>query len=132
MELKIFQTLWGHQGSLDDAIADCRERGFDGIEGQVVSGMQCEFKDKLSGSNLNLIAEICTAGSYVPDRLAAPQVHLESLRRQVEPALESDPLFFTVIAGCDAWPVTESVDFFGKAMDMANELGVIMSFETHR
>jgi len=132
MELKIFKTLWGHQGSLDDAIADCLEHGFNGIEGQVASGTQCEFKDKLSGSNLNLIAEICTAGSYVPDRLAAPQVHLESLRRQVEPALESDPLFFTVIAGCDAWPVTKSVDFFGKAMDMANELGVIMSFETHR
>ena len=36
MELKIFKTLWGHQGSLDDAIADCREHGFDGIEGQVL------------------------------------------------------------------------------------------------
>jgi hypothetical protein len=132
MELKLYKTLWGHRRSLDDAIADCREHGFDGIEGQVTPERQSELKHKLPDSGLEFIAEICTAGSYVPDRKATLESHLESLRTQVEASLECDPLFFTIIGGCDAWPVSKSVDFFGNAMNLANQLDVIMSFETHR
>jgi sugar phosphate isomerase/epimerase len=132
MELKIFKTLWGHPGSLDDAIADCRANGFDGIEGQAPPEARQEFRDKLPGSGLEFIAEICTGGSYVPNRKVTVDAHLESLRRQTEFALECDPLFLTVIGGCDAWPMSMSVLFFEKAVELANELGVTMSFETHR
>jgi sugar phosphate isomerase/epimerase len=134
MELKIFKTLWGHHRSLDDAIADCREHDFDGIEGQVSSHAKARraLKNKLSDSGLELIAEICTAGGYVPNRQATPRAHLESLRVQAESALECNPLFLTVIAGCDAWPIGESIAFFAEATDLADELGVTMSFETHR
>lgn len=134
MELKIFKTLWGHPGNLNDAIVDCRENGFDGIEGQVPRRPEerREFQNRISDAGLDYIAEICTAGSYVPERQATPRAHLESLRQQAELALECDPLFLTVIAGCDAWPVGASVEFFGKAMNLADELGVTTSFETHR
>ena len=132
MELKIFKTLWGHPGSLDDAIADCRKHGFDGIEGQILPEARRKFRDRLLDSGLEFIAEICTAGSYVPNRQATVDAHLESLRRQAEFALECDPLFLTVIGGCDAWPMSMSVLFFEKAMELAAELGVTMSFETHR
>lgn len=134
MELKIFKTLWGHQGSLDDAFADCRETGFDGIEGPAPSHPRDsrEFRERLTDAGLEFIAEICTAGSYVPDRRATPEAHLESLRRQAESALECHPRFLTVIAGCDAWPTAMSVEVFGKAMDLADELDATMSFETHR
>src|ERR1700691_2219535 len=115
MELKMSKTLWGHRGTLNDAIADCREHGFDGIEGQIPLKMQREFKNKLSDSGLELITEICTAGGYVPNRQATPQAHLESLCVQAEFALECNPLFLTVIAGCDAWPIRESIAFFKKA-----------------
>lgn len=134
MELKIFKTLWGHQGNLDDAIADCHEHDFDGIEGPAPSdpGERREFQNRLSDAGLEFIVEICTAGSYVPERQATLEAHLKSLHRQAESALECHPLFLTVIAGCDAWPTAMSIDFFGKAMDLANELGTTMSFETHR
>lgn len=132
MELKIFKTLWGHSGSLDDAIADCRENGFDGIEGQVPPETRQEFQSKRSDSGLEFIAEICTAGSYVPNRKATVGAHLESLHRQAEFALECHALFLTVIGGCDAWPMSMSVLFFEKAMELADQLGVTMSFETHR
>lgn len=134
MELNIFKTLWGHSGSVAEAITDCREHGFDGIEGQVPSSPEAarRFKNELAGSGLEFIAEICTAGSYVPERQATCEAHLESLRRHAEISLDCRPFFLTVIAGCDAWPVAESVDFFGSAMDVANELGTTMSFETHR
>jgi hypothetical protein len=134
MELRVFKTLWGHQGILDDAIADGEKHGFQGIEGQppAVPTDQREFRTKLSEQGLDYIAEICTAGSYVPDRQASPAQHLESLRRQAGEAMACDPLFLTVIAGCDAWAVQASVDFFGQAMSLGKNLGVTMSFETHR
>ena len=134
MKLKIFKTLWGHTGSLDDAIAACHKNGFNGIEGQPPASTRkrVEFQKKLAASGLDYIAEICTAGSYVPERQATPAEHLSSLRRQAEAAVTCRPLFLTIIAGCDAWNVAQSVDFFGKAMLIADELGVTASFETHR
>jgi len=134
MKLYLFKTLWGHRGTFDDAIATCRPSGFNGIEGPVPSGKseRTVFRKKLAASGLEFIAEICTAGSYVPVRHATPSQHLRSLHRQMDAALGCHPLFFTVIAGCDAWGVAQSVDFFGQAMEVARHLGVAASFETHR
>ena len=42
------------------------------------------------------------------------------------------PRFFTILAGCDAWPRDVQIDFFRRAVDLVAELGVICSFETHR
>ncbi|MEY2465707.1 MAG: hypothetical protein QOD03_228 [Verrucomicrobiota bacterium] len=134
MELRLFKTLWGHQGSLDDAVAACQRNGFDGIEGQI-SALSASGNDsltKLADAGLSYIAEICTTGSYVPNRQATIAEHLESLFQQAEAAMECNPLFLTIIAGCDAWSTAQSVDFFGKAIDLTNELGITASFETHR
>jgi hypothetical protein len=37
-----------------------------------------------------------------------------------------------VIGGCDAWEVDQSVRFFSEAQNIADRLGVLCSFETHR
>jgi len=134
MELQIFKTLWGHTGGLDAAISACRDDEWEGIEGQVprTTAARTELAMKLAANGLGYIAEICTAGSYVPNRQASMAEHLESLRRQAEDAVECNPLFLTIIAGCDAWPVAQSVDFFGQAMADLDQLGAIGSFETHR
>lgn len=134
MELQLFKTLWGHTGDLDAAIASCRENNFDGIEGQAptTAAARNELKFKLAANGLSYVAEICTGGSYVPNRQASASEHLESLYRQAESAIECNPLFITIIAGCDAWPVAQSVDFFGKAITATNTLGITASFETHR
>ncbi len=63
---------------------------------------------------------------------ASAERQLEDFSRQAEAALECEPLFLTVLAGCDAWPVAQSVEFFGRALERARELGVTASFETHR
>jgi hypothetical protein len=134
MKLKIFKTLWGHTGSVDDAITACGKNNFDGIDGQPPDSVteRLEFQKNLTFAGLNYIAEICTAGSYIPDRHATPAEHLESLRVKAEAALECQPLFLTIIAGCDAWSIAQSVDFFGEAILIADKLGVTASFETHR
>jgi sugar phosphate isomerase/epimerase len=134
MEIRIFKALWGHDGDLDKAIGMCRENEFHGIEGPppLQGGVRRELRARLADSDLDFIAEICTAGGYVPDRRASIAAHLDSLRCQADAASECDPLFLTVIAGCDAWGANESVEFFGKAIDIASELGIAVSFETHR
>jgi len=134
MELQLFKTLWGHSGSLDAAITVCRENNFDGIEAQAPATVAArnELKLKLAANGLRYIAEICTAGSYVPNRQGSMSEHLESLYRQAQDALECNALFLTVIGGCDAWPVSQSVEFFGNAMDAMDHLGITASFETHR
>ena len=134
MKLHLFKTLWGHTGSLNEAITACRRQGFSGLEGPVPEkpADRKKFRAQLAGSGLEFIAEICTAGSYVPDRRATPDQHLESLRRRAESALECQPRFLTIIAGCDAWSLDASVDFFGRATAIGEKLGSTLSFETHR
>jgi len=134
MELRIFKTLWGHAGDLEKAIGDCREQDLGGIEGQAPSqsAARREFRSRLGDAGLDFIAEICTGGGYVPGRELSAFVHLDSLRRQSERAMDCKPLFLTVIAGCDAWSFGESVEFFAEAIGIADELGVTASFETHR
>jgi len=134
MELLVFKTLWGHTGSIEHAVTAARKGEFDGIEGQAPAnaGLRREFQTTLGNAGLEYIAEICTAGGYVPDRRASVADHLDSFRWQAEAAVECRPRFLTVIAGCDAWPLSASVEFFGAAMEFANQLGIAVSFETHR
>jgi hypothetical protein len=134
MELRLFKTLWGHTGRLEDAIEACRQHHFDGIEGAAPATAEerREFQKQRLDAGLDYIAEICTAGGYVPDRHASPTGHIESLRRLAAAAKECRPLFLTIIGGCDAGGVDQSVDFFGEAITVASELDLTASFETHR
>ena len=134
MKLRLFKTLWGHGGSIDDAIAAALAQGCDGIEGPPPNSAaeRRDLHSKTQDAGLEYIAEICTAGSYVPERAAPPERHLESFRRRTGEALDCAPRFVTAIAGCDAWPLAISVDFFAVALEIAGVLGVPASFETHR
>lgn len=134
MKLRLYKTLWGHIGSLDEAIQSAQRHGFDGLEGQAPtdSTARITFRQKLDEAGLDYIAEICTAGSYVPDRQAPPAEHLASFQQQADAAMECRPRFLTVLAGCDAWPLAASVELFGQMQAFAERLGVIASFETHR
>ena len=134
MKLRLFKTLWGHRGSLAEAIAAARADDLAGLEGPApaTAAERREFRQQLAGAGLEYLAEICTAGGYVPERSATPAQHLASFQRQAEAVLECAPQFLTVIAGCDAWPLAQSVEFFAAAHAAAQKLGIIASFETHR
>lgn len=134
LTLQVFKTLWGHEGDLDLAIEKCVAFGFDGIEGQApdTNRARHDFRQKLDENGLSFIAEVCTAGSYVPRRDATVEEHRQSFAQQAEAALECRPLFVSSIAGCDAWNVAQSVEFFGAAHEFAGSCGTTASFETHR
>jgi hypothetical protein len=103
------------------------------VEGPVPSEATArhEFSAKLRAAGVPFIAEITTGGSYVPET-RYPAHHLEDFCRKTEASLECSPIFLTVLGGCDAWPLAQSVEFFGRALEAATGLGVVVSFETHR
>ena len=135
MELRTYRTYWGCTGMpWAEFAAEAKADGYDGLEAPIpadVAGQQA-LRAALDEHGFDLIAEICTAGSYVPDRRATPAQHLESLARQLEIIERFGATKINCLAGCDAWPLAQSVDFFGEAITLARFTGIAISFETHR
>ena len=134
MQLKVFKTLWGFNGSYRQAVEEAVTANMHGIEGPVPADsiMRAQLQSLLNEHQLDYIAEITTAGSYVPERRASLEDHLQSFAAKLECSLHLKPLFITCLGGCDAWPEAQSVEFFSRAIELANAADVIVSFETHR
>ncbi|MGK0247767.1 MAG: sugar phosphate isomerase/epimerase [Oleispira sp.] len=135
MRLQHFKTIWGHDGSLDEAAVLAKEANFSGLEAPAIHQNSGHFKalgKAINEHDLEWIQEICTAGSYVPRRQASVREHLEDLEAQILIGKSLKPKFINVMGGCDAWPINASVNFFKAAMDIADKHDVLCSFETHR
>ncbi|MCB1090740.1 MAG: sugar phosphate isomerase/epimerase [Verrucomicrobiae bacterium] len=134
MKRLIYKSLWGHEGTLDEAIRQAVEAGFDGIEGPVPAdiGERDRFGAGMKENGLDWIAEVTTGGGYVPDPSAGPERHLNDLRCGIERSLPLGPRFINTQAGLDAWDGPTQVRFFEAVVAMETELGVAISVETHR
>lgn len=134
MALQLFKTLWGHEGSFELACQQAVAAGFAGIEGPAPEDPreQQAWRDLLDHYRLDYIAEITTGGSYVPDRSASLQQHLDTLDSKLQHSLALNPLFVTCLGGCDAWDKSESLQFFEAALLRASAVDTVISFETHR
>jgi len=134
MELKLFRTLWGYEGDPAEAVAESAEAGFDGIEGQAPRdpAKRAALGEALTAQRLDYIAEITTAGSYVPERHASLEAHLVTLEQGLAVCRELRPLKVNCIGGCDAWSEAQSLRFFREAMELADRHGLAIAFETHR
>lgn len=134
MKLQVFKTLWGMQGTYTQAIREAHLARFNGLEGPAPSDpdLAREVCARLEDTGMHFIAEITTAGSYVPDPGATLEQHLESLRRKLELSQKMSPLFVTCLGGRDAWSDAQSLDFFGGAIELARQYELTISFETHR
>ncbi len=133
MRLQLFRSLWTNGFNLAAALEDCEAGVFDGVEGPVPASGAAreEFAARLRDADRPFIAEIVTGGDYVPKH-RDPARHLAEFSRLAEGAMGCSPLSLTVLAGCDAWPLAQSVDFLGRALEEAERLGAAASFETHR
>ena len=134
MQLKLFKTLWGFAGTPEQAISEALADGYDGIEGPAPQDPELarRWHDQLRQAHLLFIAEICTTGSYVADRHATLERHLQDFHAGAQAARASGAEFITCLGGCDAWPIATSVNFFRRAMQIAADAGLTVSFETHR
>ncbi len=134
MQLKIFKTLWGCDLPIEQAVAQAIEAGFQGIEGRAPSDTptQSRWSAAFEQAGLDYIAEIVTGGDYVPHANATPEQHLRDIKEGIENSLPLNPLFATCIGGYDAWPESESIDFFKAAIALADSYDLPINFETHR
>jgi sugar phosphate isomerase/epimerase len=134
MELKLFKPLWGHQGPIGKAVVEAAEAGFNGIEGPAPESAEDRhaYCEGLRVLGMSYIAEVCTAGGYVPERNASVNDHLRSLESGIERSLDMNPLFITTLAGCDAWDFAQHIRFFTRALEIAEANKITLSVETHR
>lgn len=134
MKLELFKTLWGFTADFATAVREAEQAGLQGIEGPPPADInqRAVWKDLLNDAGLAYIAEIATAGGFVPDRRASVEDHLQSVAEGLRHAGDLEPCFVTCLGGCDAWPESQSLEFFGRAMELAAKAGVLISFETHR
>ena len=134
VQLKLFKTFWGFDGSAAEGAALARAAHFDGIEAPAPLDETAlnALAGALADSGLDYIAEICTGGSYVPERSATPEQHLEDFESKLLRSKRLNPLFCNVIAGCDAWSLATQIYFFQRALDIAERYAITCSFETHR
>jgi sugar phosphate isomerase/epimerase len=133
MPLQVFRSLWTNGFDLEAALGECRDGTYNGIEGPVPLDpvARREFVARLLDADVPFIAEITTGGGYVPVH-ASMDRHLEELGTIAEASLEAGPTRFTALAGCDAWSLTQGVEFLGQALEILADLGISASFETHR
>lgn len=126
MKLRTYQTLWGWEGTIEDAAKVAEEDGFDGLEGPMKAGWQEVLGDA------DYIGEVVTGGGYVPPKRRGVEDHLEDLRIGVEACLVSAPRMINVLGGCDWWSFSEKVRFGEALLALEDELRVPLSLETHR
>ena len=137
MDLLLFHSLWGFEGSLEAAIDRAQTRGFDGLELNLRHPVLLErpladAADHLRQAKLALVLELVTGGDYVPDLACGVDDHLTELEQQLAACPGLAPLKVTVITGSDSWSWREQERFWPRAIALAEASGLAVSFETHR
>ncbi len=134
MELQLFKTLWGHSGAMTEAADQAVAAGFVGLEGNadIPQVRRDELQSALQTRGLRYIQEIVTAGGYVPRRDASVEEHVADVERQLQLGRSLAPRWVTIIGGCDAWSLEQSVRFFSEAQEIAARMNIACSFEIHR
>ncbi len=134
VELECYKTLWGCTSSAAESTFVAKSQGYDGVEASIPHNVEEieKFTSSLKHHGLKYIAEIATTGSYVPDRRCNVEAHLNDLKKNLDSLSDLKPEFVTCLGGCDAWSLEQSVEFFTRAMSIAAENHLAISFETHR
>lgn len=134
MKLEIFRTLWGYKGDWKVVIDELRAAGFDGVEARLPATPDDRRTAAriLKDEKLPYIGILFTAYDVLPDQGATSAQHLEDLKHKLGWADQLQPRFLNVLAGNDRWPLSQQVDFFGRALEISKAAGHLCSFEAHR
>lgn len=132
MKLTLVRHLWGvdHTHGLEHQLPRWREVGYEVIESAFHGSPDREALLRLvRHSGWRWIAQVFSR-DFVPG--GTVREHLESMRRQIEDCMDHAPWFFNAHSGSDSWGVAETEDFFGAALELEKEIGVVIAHETHR
>jgi sugar phosphate isomerase/epimerase len=127
--VSVFASVWAF-GGLDACRREVESGLFDGIEGPPPAA-ESEAR-ALRDSGVPYLAEICSGGSYAPASWVSVATHLADVQTQVARAVQAGALFCTCLVGSDSWATTKAVDFLGHVLELGEELGVMLTIETHR
>ncbi len=132
MKLQLVRHLWGvdHSVGLASHEAHWRDVGYEMIEGNIRFSENPEEVNKLLGRrDWPWIAQVFSRDF---DPGGSVQEHLQSLRKQIDDCLPYAPVFFNAHTGADSWSMEQTLDFYGKVLEMEKEIGIAIAHETHR
>lgn len=132
MKLSLVRHLWGvnlSEGYIQH-IAGWRKTGYTALEtASHLVPDTAELRRVLKGEGFDWIPQVFSnefAGG------GGVKQHLDSMRRQMEPCLDAEPMFFNAHSSSDAWELDEAEEFYLRCAELEAELGVAISHETHR
>jgi hypothetical protein len=133
VKLVLLASAWAF-GGMDACLDELSLGIFDGVEGPPPGNAQAarEFGRELSVSRVPYVAEVCTGGSYAPPSAVPFTRHLDDFRAQAELAALAGAQFLTCLGGSDSWPLSRSLEFYARSLDIAGSVGLEVAFETHR
>jgi sugar phosphate isomerase/epimerase len=131
MKLKVFKSLWGMSGTLEEQARRIAEAGvYDGIETSMPAPEnEAHFRAVLAAHGLDYVPMIFSFGATV-------QEHIASFRANLQRALTFAPSVINAHGGKDYWSPEDQALFAGEALRATQELaapnGVLVGHETHR
>ena len=133
MKLRVFASGWA-LGSLGAALDELESGLYDGLEAAVPIERRAarEVRQKLDDGGSTWIADLATGSDYAPHSSVALDEHLDDLKRGLERAAEARVELVTCSAGSDSWPIERAIEFFGAALELADQFLVPVAFETRR
>lgn len=132
MKLRLIRHLWGVDLShgLAPYLARWRQTGYDALEVSTRSFPDLKsFYRMLKEERLGWVPQVFSR-LFEPGGSVAE--HLESLAAQIEECLPGEPLFINAHSGSDTWSPAQAMEFFGRALEMEEKMGLVISHETHR
>ncbi len=129
MKLKIYKSLWGMTGSIEDQFERIRAAGYDGIENapQDIGIGEHSYSPEHFQKLLNDFGFEYTALVYTEG-----QDHAEELRRRTAEAMKFGPKKIIAHAGRDTMSFGKTIRFLEQALRIEEELGIPIAHETHR
>ena len=123
MKLKIYKSLWGMEGALEEQFSRIKSAGYDGVEAAAQEIAQPElFKQLLKEHGLDFIALVYTEG----------ESHARHLEEVLANAMQYSPSKIVAHAGRDIMPYVKQIRFLVFAMQLEKQIGIPIAHETHR
>lgn len=132
MKLTLVRHLWGvdHAPGLASYEAHWRTVGYEMIEAAFrFSPDQDELIRLLKRGDWPWIPQVFSR-DFNPG--GTVREHLQTLRQQIDDCLPYAPVFFNAHSGADSWSLAETEEFYGRMLEMEQEIGIPIAHETHR
>lgn len=127
LNLKIYATDWGWQGSIEDFCKGCKEEGYDGVEIWVPreQAKRDDYFEALDKYNLSYGLLAGNWGSTFEE-------NLDAFQKQVDTACGLKPDFVNCHSGKDFFDLSQSQKFIDYTNKKSSQVDFPIYHETHR